>query len=322
MPHVVPNDYNPNFPFTNGHINTFYPFFFRKNKNIQFKRTRITTPDDDFLDIDMIQNGYGRIVLLCHGLEGSSSSQYMMGTADTLRSAKWDVAAMNYRGCSGEANNQLRVYHSGATDDLDLVVQHLLPKYDEVVLIGFSLGGNLVLKYCNDGVYPISDKITTVFAISTPTDLRASSLYLQKKSNWFYEYRFLKNLRNKIVLKDKQFPKDIDLRLFEKINTLYDFDNYFTAPLHGYKDADDYYSQCSCGQFLNNVTIPSYLINAMDDPFLPEECFPTQLATQSKLLTLITPKYGGHVGFTTFAKSTYWDEQTIKKILSSSNQNI
>lgn len=319
MPHINPTDYNPGYPFTSEHINTMYPFFFRKIADPKYKRKRLTTDDNDFIDVDFIQKGNKKIAIVCHGLEGSSGSQYLKGTSLELSNNEWDVAAMNYRGCSGDMNNQLRMYHSGATDDLHLVVKYVEDQYDEIVLVGFSLGGNLVIKYSADGQYTVTDKIKTVVAVSAPTDLHAGSLYLQKKSNWLYEFRFLKNLRAKMVLKKKQFPDDIDLNLFKKIETLYDFDDYFTAPIHGFGTAQNYYAQCSCGQFLGDITIPTYIINALDDPFLPEECYPTEIAKNSDLLTLITPKHGGHVGFTDYKKGEYWDEKMILKLINKSN---
>lgn len=315
MAYIIPEDYHPPFPFTNAHVNTFYPFFLRRQVEPAYKRQRLSTPDDDFFDVDFIQNDNRRIAILCHGLEGSSGSQYLKGTSLELSDGSWDIAAMNYRGCSGEPNNQLRVYHSGATDDLHLLVEHVLPHYEEIALVGFSLGGNLVLKYSSDGLFDISGKIKVVLAISAPTDLHAGSLYLQKKSNWLYSYRFLVNLRKKMVLKQKQFPDQIDLSLFKSINTLYDFDDYFTGPIHGFKDASDYYKQCSSGQFLTSVSVPTYIINALDDPFLPEECYPIALAKKSELLNLITPKHGGHVGFTDYKKNEYWEEKMILKLL-------
>ena len=148
------NDYTPSFFFKNGHINTMYSSLFRKTKPLPFKRKRIKTPDDDFLDIDLLENGCDKIAVLCHGLEGSSDSKYIRATAALLAKNGFAVAAMNYRFCGGEINRQLITYHSGRTEDLHAVINTVLPDYGAVYLVGFSLGGNLVLKYNGDGIYP------------------------------------------------------------------------------------------------------------------------------------------------------------------------
>ena len=158
--------YTPPLWLRNGHLSTIYPSFFRKQDMAAFRRITITTPDDDFLDVDVLAAGHKRAVLLCHGLEGSSQSQYIHGNARLLSGQNWDILAMNYRFCSGRINKQLTLYHSGATYDLDTVIQYFLPQYDEIVLVGFSLGGNLVLKYCGERGTSLNPKVRKAVAIS------------------------------------------------------------------------------------------------------------------------------------------------------------
>ncbi len=315
MPYINQTDYMPSAFFRNGHINTMYPFAFRKRHQVQYQRIRLDTPDQDFLDIDCLQNNNRKAVIICHGLEGSSESQYMLGIANHLSKNQYDVLAMNFRSCSGEMNNKLRLYHSGATDDLHFVINHFANQYDEIALLGYSLGGNLILKYNGDGLFPLVDKIKVSIAISAPTDLSAGSAHLQRKSNWPYEYRFLKNLGIKVHEKHKQYPDKVSLEPLRKIKTLWDFDEYYTAPIHGFDGAEDYYAKCSCGPHLVNVKKPCYIINALDDPFLPEESYPIQTAQDHALLTLITPQYGGHVGFYTPKSEAYWSDITILELL-------
>ena len=152
MPLIEFDDYRPALPFRNGHVSTIYPVYFRKQKHPGYDRVRINTPDDDFLDIDFIKSGSNKVALLCHGLEGSSESQYILSLSKLLSQNGYDTAAINYRGCSGEANLQPIMYHSGATYDLHTVINFLEKDYDQIDLIGFSLGGNLTLKYLGENI--------------------------------------------------------------------------------------------------------------------------------------------------------------------------
>jgi len=282
---------------------------------MNYRRIRLETPDKDFLDIDMLQNGHRRLAILCHGLEGSSDSLYIQGTASLLNKGKWDVAAMNYRSCSGVINKQARMYHSGATEDLDLVFQEFHQKYDEIAMVGFSLGGNLVLKFCGERSNKISDSIISVVAISVPTNLSSGSKHLMKASNYFYTSKFLKSLKDKVKTKHEQFPEVFDISGIEDIKSVYDFDDNFTAPVHGFNDAEDYYTQSSSAQFIGDITISGLIINALDDPFLSDECYPFEECSKNGMIELVTPKYGGHVGFTCIGKDHYWEEIQILEYL-------
>lgn len=308
------SDYQPSFFFRNGHLNTIYSSLCRKTKSVPFQRKRIHTPDDDFLDLDVLENGSKKIVVLCHGLEGSSASKYIQATAALLSTQGYAIAAMNYRFCSGEINRQLLTYHSGRTEDLHTVIQTLLPHYQAIYLVGFSLGGNLVLKYNGDGIFPLDPKIKASVAVSVPVDLHGSSLVLQRTDNLLYTWRFLRTLSKKIKLKHQQYPKEINLDHLKKIKKLIDFDDYYTSQLNGFKDALDYYAQASSKQFLSSITHPTLLINALDDPFLSESCFPYEAAENNPHFFLMTPAHGGHVGFISKGQF-YWSEEQIVAFL-------
>ena len=310
-----PREYQPPFFFKNGHINTFYPTLFRKELKVDFIRERLVTPDQDFIDVDLIQNQSKHLVILCHGLEGSSSSKYILGTSHILSQRNWDVAAINYRGCSGELNKNLRMYHSGATEDLQVVIDHYCDNYDLITLVGFSLGGNLVLKYIGEKGSVLNSKIKKGVALSVPLDLRAASLHIGKKSNWFYAQNFLKSLKEKVRQKSIQFPGQLDTKNLKRMNSVYDFDNTYTAPIHGFIDADDYYFQSSSIRYVNTIKIPTLIITALDDPFLPEECYPYELIEKNKLITFVTPKFGGHVGFSSINQLHFWNEVLIADYL-------
>lgn len=305
--------YRPSFLFRSAHINTVYPSLFRKQISPAFDRVQVATEDDDFVDVDFLRAGNSKVAILCHGLEGSSESQYIIGTSRILFKSGWDIAAMNYRGCSGRPNKQLRMYHSGATDDLHQVYEAVTADYEEIALIGFSLGGNLVLKYLGESER--DKKINKAVAISVPLDLRAGSINIGKKSNYFYERNFLQSLSQKIRQKQIQFPQDIDLSLLSKVKTLYDFDDVFTGPIHGFRDADDYYQQCSSKFFLENIRTESLVLNSLDDPFLPAECYLSKQTSTNKNITTVTTKHGGHVGFVVSGNDHSWAEMQISEFL-------
>ena len=313
---LLETNYSPSFLSKNKHFNTIYSSLFRKTLPVNFKRKRIETPDDDFLDIDFIENESKKIVVLCHGLEGSSDSKYIQATAKLLSINGYAIAAMNYRFCSGEINRQLTTYHSGKTDDLNTVINYLLPNYDKIYLVGFSLGGNLILKYNGDGIFDLSPKIKASVAISVPVDLKGSSTALKRHENFLYTQRFLITLSKKMRLKYQQFPEDLDISFLKKVKTLTDFDDYFTSKINGFKDADDYYLKASSKQFIPNISKPTLLINAIDDPFLSKSCFPISEAQNNTNFNLMTPKYGGHVGFISSGEF-YWSEYEILNFLDS-----
>ena len=313
---LIETDYKPPLLFKNRHVNTIYSSLFRKTKPLSFKRKRIETLDDDFLDIDLIENASRKIVILCHGLEGSSDSKYIQATAKLLSLNGYSVAAMNYRFCSGEINRQLVTYHSGKTDDLHTVINFVLPNYDSIYLVGFSLGGNLILKYNGDGLFSLSPKIKANVAISVPVDLKGSSISIKRCENVLYRWRFLRTLSKKMFLKHQQFPNELDLAPLNKIKTLTDFDDFFTSKINGFKDAEDYYLKASSKQFIHNISKPTLLINALDDPFLSESCFPISEAEENSNFFLMTPIYGGHVGFISKG-AFYWSEIQILNFLNS-----
>ena len=311
---LIETDYKPPLFFKNRHVNTIYSSLFRKTKPLSFKRKRIETLDDDFLDIDLIENGSRKIVILCHGLEGSSDSKYIQATAKLLSLNGYSVAAMNYRFCSGEINRQLVTYHSGKTDDLHTVINFVLPNYDSVYLVGFSLGGNLIIKYNGDGLFSLSPKIKANVAISVPVDLMGSSISLKRCENVLYRWRFLRTLSKKMHLKHQQFPNELDVAPLKKVKTLTDFDDFFTSKINGFKDAEDYYLKASSKQFIPNISKPTLLINALDDPFLSESCFPISEANENSNFFLMTPFHGGHVGFISKG-AFYWSEIQILNFL-------
>jgi len=319
MPLVTSSSYKPSLLFRSSNINTTFASKFRKVFGVSYNRERIDTPDGDFLDIDWMLNRSERIAILCHGFEGNSRRVYMKGMVRALTGAGYDAVAMNYRGCSGEPNRLLRSYHAGATDDLHTVVSHVnIDKgYKEIYLIGFSMGGNLVLKYLGEDLFPVPSSVRGAAAISTPCDLASSVAVLDSFSRSIYTRRFLRFLHRKIKDKMKIYPGEIDDVGYSSIKTLRAFDDRY-AYINGFRDADDYYESASSKQFISRIQKKTILINARDDPFLHADCFPIDEAKKSKFLYLEMPRHGGHMGFVTRnPDGVYWHENRILEFFGS-----
>ncbi|GAB3980600.1 alpha/beta fold hydrolase [Spirosoma terrae] len=290
----------------NGHLQTIIPSLIRKVTDVVYERERITLPDGDFLDLDWIDRGQNRLVILTHGLEGNSSRQYILGTAKLFSQDGYDVLAWNCRSCSGEMNSQFRLYNHGEIDDIASVVAHALrtKSYDEVVLVGYSMGGNIILKYLGVHGNAIPAAIKKGIAISSPTDLGASASLLDWPTNRIYRNRFMKKLIRKLNQKAERFPGRLDMDKLKEVKRWRDFDDFFSAPVNGYLNADDFYQQASAINFMPGITVPVLLLNAQNDPLLSSECSPDWLAKAHKTIYLETPPTGGHVGFM-LSRDTY-----------------
>lgn len=312
---VIKSNYNPPFPFKNGHFSTIYSAKLRPSPQIIQQRERLQLSDGDFMDIDwsFAKNNSQKIAILLHGLEGNAQRTYMKGQAKVLNQNGWDAAAVNFRGCSGEKNLSYQSYNAGKTDDLESVIDFILKKekFAEIALVGFSLGGNLLLKYLGERE-KIPQEIKKAVAISTPLSLKGSLESLNAFSNWVYRNSFLINLRKKYRTKMKDFPEKMTLSDYKKIKSLLEFDNVYTAPAHGFKNALDYYEKNSSLQFLPNIEIPVFILNAENDSFLSSKCYPMDLASKMKNLQLEIPKYGGHVGFHQNNKLYYSEKRTLE----------
>lgn len=297
---VLKSEYRPPYIFKNGHLSTIYAAVFRHVKNPGQTRERIALDDGDFLDLDWthVKDSGKRVVILLHGLEGDAQRPYMLGSARALAAAGYDVCAVNMRGCSGEPNRLYRSYHSGATEDLVSVLNHLESKYnyDEVYLKGFSLGANLILKYLGEQSQ-VSNKIKAAVAVSAPCDLHDCLLQLSMPKNRIYSNRFLLSLRAKLKIKQSLFPELLSDALIERVKTLKDFDDIYTSKAHGFIDAMDYYRNCSSLPVLPSITVPTLLLNAKNDSFLGENCYPKKISQSNSALFFEAPDYGGHVGF-------------------------
>lgn len=297
---VIESTYKPPFWAKKSFVSTVFSGLARKVGGVQQTRERIALPDNDFIDLDWsyAKEKSNKVIILLHGLEGHAQRPYITGTAKLFNDNGIDAIGVNFRGCSGEPNLLYRSYHSGATEDLDSVVNHVLSKdiYDEIYIKGISLGANMALKYVGERDN-VPKEVKAVISVSTPCNLKGSCEELLSLKNKHYAIKFLQHLKLKLKPKLIQFPNYLSVTDFNSIKSLIDFDHVYTAKAHGFIDAYDYYEKASSAQFLPNIKIPSLIINSLNDSFLSPGCYPVKEAKQNPNLYLEMPKYGGHVGF-------------------------
>ncbi|RBP31140.1 hypothetical protein DET50_106163 [Marinobacter pelagius] len=299
-------------------MQSVWPTLFRSVPMQEPVREVLPTLDEDELQLDWYRQGSDRLAVISHGLEGHSRRPYVLGLARALLAEGWDVLAWNYRSCGGVMNLQPRFYHSGATGDLTHVVNHALAgDYKSLFLSGFSMGGNLTLLYLGQQGEMVDSRICGAVTYSVPCDLAGSAEVLARPSRRIYMQRFLKDLHVKMQEKSRRFPDLIDTEGFESIRTFREFDDRYTAPLHGFRNAEDYWAQCSALPRLRDIRVPALMINATDDPFLSPNCFPETRKLLGDHVRLEAPRWGGHVGFVEHAQDGfYWSERRALGFLS------
>ena len=306
------------------HLETLYPALARKVTPPDYTKHTITTPDEDFLEYDLYDADSNSLIIISHGLEGNSERAYMQGMARHFHLHGYDVICWNYRGCGSKINKQPRLYHSGATEDLDTLISSIQDNrtYTSISLIGFSLGGNITLKYLGEKGTDLHEHIKSAAVFSVPLDLSAGSDRLSESDNFLYEWRFLRKLKAKTRLKLAQYPELISVKQLDQIKTLREFDDKITGPIHGFEDAADYYAKCSSINFISQISIPTLIVNAKNDPFLPEACYPHELMDNLDCISFETPARGGHVGFySANHDGTYWSEQRALDFIESQINN-
>jgi predicted alpha/beta-fold hydrolase len=290
--------YKAPFWLPEGHSQSIFPALFRKIPEAHTHSERLELPDGDFLDVDWhMRSGELHekpLLIVSHGLEGGSRRHYVTGLIRAMSNCH--ALAWNYRSCSEEPNRNLRFYHSGATDDLDFVIQQAIARgVKDIYLAGFSLGGNLSLKWLGEKGKKAAQFVRKAVAFSVPLHLSSSSQQLARRENRLYTHRFLQTLIDKVTEKSARYPQDITPSMLTSIRSLYDFDNVITGPLHGFKDAEDYYERNSSLYFLADIQVPTLLVNAKNDPFLSQECLLERI--DSDFVQIELPDSGGHCGF-------------------------
>ena len=312
---VIKSSYQPPFLFRNYHISTIYAATVR-NAPVAQQRERLELADSDFIDLDWSfskKTESAKLLVVIHGLEGSAQRPYVTGLAAHFTNNGWDVAAMNLRGCSGEMNRKFYSYHAGATDDLAIVIQHILQKekYDTIALNGFSLGANIMLKYLGEE-RDLPKQLKAGVMVSAPCDLHGSLQQINQKRNYLYNRRFVKLLKEHLLERARKFPGQLKEEEIAACKNLQAIDDLYTSRAHDFENALDYYKKNSSRQFLSQINIPTLILNAKNDGFLSSECYPVDIAENNTNLYLEMPRYGGHVAFLQNKKITYNEERALE----------
>ena len=299
-----------------GHLQTLYPFLLAAPA-IEYRRERWELADGDFLDVDWldVEDASAPIVVLFHGLEGGSRGRYALSLMAAAQRRGWRAAVVQFRGTSGEPNRLPRAYHAGDAAEIELIVERVKALFPQppLYLVGVSLGGSAMLNWLGLQGDAARRRVRSAVAVSAPIDLTATGDALDSGLNRaLYASHFLKSLKVKALAKLERFPGLYDGEAVSRASTLREFDTLVTAPLHGYRDADDYWSKASSKNVLHLITVPTLLINARNDPFMPAEYLPTTEQV-SAAVALEFPEEGGHVGFVTgpFPGHTNWLPERI-----------
>ena len=324
---IVTSSFKPAWWLKNAHLQTIFPAFFRTVKRPSaLRRERLTTPDNDFLDIDWCGDEGRPIVILLHGLTGSSQSGYIIGLQHRLAKLGLRTVALNFRGCSGESNRLARSYHSGETEDIHFLYQTLRQREPEtrMAAAGFSLGGNVLLKWLGEQGNALD--LFAAVAVSVPLVLNLCADKLDRGFSKIYRHNLLKELKQYVRLKlqhlealgiNAEAEKIRQIGSLADINSFWQYDDIVVARLHGYRDVHDYYQRSSSRQFLKSINVPTLIIQAVDDPFMTVEVIPEEREL-SPSVHLETTQGGGHVGFISGAfpfRPRYWLEQRVPEFL-------
>jgi len=285
-----------------GHAQTIWPVFFSRRfegARPQFRRERWSTPDGDFVDVDWLgEDRAAPLLVLFHGLEGSSRSHYAEAFADEARRRGWRYAVPHFRGCSGEINLAPRAYHSGDHAEIGWMLERFREmQRGSIVAVGISLGGNALLRFVEEAGAAAATRVRAVAAVSAPLDLAAGARAIGRGfGRQIYTRMFLRTMKKKALIKLRQHPGLFDADALRAARDLREFDEVFTGPLHGFTGADDYYARSSAKDRLARIRIPALVLNARNDPFLPASALP-RAGEVGPCVTLWQPAHGGHVGF-------------------------
>jgi uncharacterized protein len=297
------------------HLQTIGGWLLRPGSGIRFRRQRLETPDGDFVDLDFGHvDGAGAngrpatagsdypappLVLILHGLEGSSRALPALQAAREVSARGMQPVALNFRSCSGEPNRTARFYHAGETGDLEFVLDWLAERFPDrpIGTLGYSLGGNVLLKYLGERGSGALGRARAAVAVSVPFDLMAGARKLECGMGRLYAAHFLRTLQRKAVAKQPLIGDRCDAERIRRSRTLREFDDAATAPLHGFRDVAHYYGSCSSARFLARIRVPTLLLHSADDPFLPADAIPRREVERNPSLTGCFTSTGGHMGF-------------------------
>lgn len=285
----------------NPHAQTLAARLIRARFQSPYSRERVPTPDGDFIDLDVAgsTDPHRCVCLILHGLEGSSRSGYVLSARRALRRNGIATVAMNFRSCSGDPNERPQSYHAGKTDDIQLALDWLTRRFPRACrgVLGFSLGGNALLKYLGEAGDAGFDRVDAAVTISVPFDLASSARTLEDGMGRVYARHFLRSMRRKVREKAERFPDTFDMTAVERARTLREFDEAVTAPIHGFTSAGDYYRACSSQRYLSGIRVPTTVIQSRDDPLVPEDTIPWSALDRNGTIRALITDTGGHVGF-------------------------
>ncbi len=283
---------------------------------MDYEEERLELSDGDFLDLFWVRNGYRKLIIISHAIEGNAHDIFVEKTAKHFSEVGFDILAWNYRSCSKELNRLPRFYHHGDIDDLETVITHgqKASVYDRIILVGFSMGGNLLINYLGNKKLDHLVKCSIVFSV--PLDLKLVAHKLGKGFNKRFEKKILEKWKRKIARKAEIFPEKFDTTNLDRVTSLEKFHEEYTLPLSGFRSLDEYYMKWSSLQFLETIETPLLIVNAKNDPLLSEKCYPHEICRMSKNVHLETPNYGGHTGFTKKYDGVLWYLKRIEEFIS------
>lgn len=283
----------------NGHLQTILGNTFRKLEKPNWQKERFSTSDEDFLDLYWLTKSSKNLVVITHGLEGNAERGYITGIVREIADLDIDILSWNCRSCSEEINLTAQLYGHGQIDDLHEILNYAIEKnkYESVFLVGVSMGANMSTKFATLRANKIDSHLKGVVAISSPCDLEECSNRLDLWQNFYLKKRFLNKLKEKIKIKAGQFPEIYNTENLEKVKVWKDFDDWYSAPINGYRDSAEFYIQSSPNTFLPHMETPILIINALNDPIFGENCFPYAIAEKNSYVTLDAVRFGGHTGF-------------------------
>jgi len=308
MPVIAQSSYHPPRFLTNPHVQTILPSYMRKRENVDYQRECFNTPDGDFLYLDWSRCGSDCLLILNHGLCGHSRRHYILSMVKAFNDIGWDCLAWNYRGTSIYDSRLLKFTTNNSTDELDWVTRHAITSghYRKVAFTGYSMGGNLCLLYLGREAKNLPAEVAGAAVFCAAIDLKASAEVMETPVGRLYAKHFLSQMCRMITQKHAYYPDKIDLSHISKIETFGDFDKYYTVPLMGFASPEDYWRQASAFNWLDDIAVPTLMVNPRNDPFLAGNCFPEDKAAKSQYLYLEMPESGGHCGFITPGLDQEW----------------
>jgi len=309
---IIQSNYRPPAYLLGGRLQTIAPFLWVKQDKSLYQTEKLELSDGDFLELDWIRGGHNRLMVICHGLEGNSRSHYVQQMAQHFSTKGWDILAIHARSCGREINRLPVLYHGGSTSDIDAAVTAYADKYDSLVLVGFSLGANMLLNFAARHRTP--DNLRAIATFSVPCDLQRSEQQIDRWINRVFAKKFLLKMKNKVRKLETHYPGTFDINALDEMTSLQAFNANYTSPYSGFASLDDFYLAGGCLDSLKEIRLPTLMVNAKNDPFLSDTSYPIDLASKSDYVFLELPKRGGHSAFP-ITTTESWMPERVERFL-------